>query len=298
MLLGIDPGLPLANAGEIAPKVPGIDKATARKRLEIGRTLDQCARCHDKIDPLPVPRVRRPMPLLDHFRKPADTRAPWASVGTFWVTALAKSINAALPRDRYLALATVHLGDRAEADIAEFELGDGLPFEEHNGHGGTATLLAPAAVATFEATFPEEFEVQIKDLRDDMRLVGAIEFVSPANKDRASERAKFVSKCLAYLGGGIGLVLVDVVTTRPANLHNELMAALDAPPTAVLPDGPTYVASYRPTRPHERTRIDTWPYPCEVGTPIPGVPLALKDGPTIRLDLEGTYMDVLAGHNL
>ncbi len=51
-LLGIDPGLPVANAGEIAPKVPGIDKATVRQRLEIHRTLDQCARCHNKIDPL------------------------------------------------------------------------------------------------------------------------------------------------------------------------------------------------------------------------------------------------------
>ncbi len=51
-LLGIDPGLPVANAGEIAPKVPGVDKATVRKRLEIHRTLDQCARCHNKIDPL------------------------------------------------------------------------------------------------------------------------------------------------------------------------------------------------------------------------------------------------------
>lgn len=51
-LLGIDPGLPVANAGDIAPKVPGIDKATVRKRLEIHRTLPQCARCHNKIDPL------------------------------------------------------------------------------------------------------------------------------------------------------------------------------------------------------------------------------------------------------
>lgn len=51
-LLNIDPGLPLANAGEIAPKVPGIDKATVRQRLEIHRQLDQCARCHNKIDPL------------------------------------------------------------------------------------------------------------------------------------------------------------------------------------------------------------------------------------------------------
>lgn len=51
-VLGIDPGLPVANAGDIAPKVPGIDKATVRKRLEIHRSLPQCARCHNKIDPL------------------------------------------------------------------------------------------------------------------------------------------------------------------------------------------------------------------------------------------------------
>ena len=51
-VLGIDPGLPVANAGDIAPKVPGIDKATVRQRLEIHRSLPQCARCHNKIDPL------------------------------------------------------------------------------------------------------------------------------------------------------------------------------------------------------------------------------------------------------
>jgi hypothetical protein len=51
-LLGSDPGLPVANVGEIAPKVPGIDKATVRQRLAIHRELAQCARCHDKIDPL------------------------------------------------------------------------------------------------------------------------------------------------------------------------------------------------------------------------------------------------------
>ena len=51
-ILGTDPGLPVANAGDLQPKVPGIDKATVRKRLEIHRELPQCARCHDKIDPL------------------------------------------------------------------------------------------------------------------------------------------------------------------------------------------------------------------------------------------------------
>ena len=51
-LLGTDPGLPVDNVGDIAPKVPGIDKATVRQRLEIHRQLPQCARCHNKIDPL------------------------------------------------------------------------------------------------------------------------------------------------------------------------------------------------------------------------------------------------------
>ena len=51
-LLGSDPGLPVANVGEIASKVPGIDKATVRQRLGIHREAASCARCHDKIDPL------------------------------------------------------------------------------------------------------------------------------------------------------------------------------------------------------------------------------------------------------
>ena len=51
-LLGSDPGLPIANVGEIQPNVPGIDKATVRQRLAIHREIASCARCHDKIDPL------------------------------------------------------------------------------------------------------------------------------------------------------------------------------------------------------------------------------------------------------
>jgi mono/diheme cytochrome c family protein len=51
-LLGTDPGLPIANVGEIASQVPGIDKATVRQRLAIHRENLSCARCHDKIDPL------------------------------------------------------------------------------------------------------------------------------------------------------------------------------------------------------------------------------------------------------
>jgi mono/diheme cytochrome c family protein len=51
-MLGADPGLPVANVGEIPNKVPGVDKATVRARLEIHRQNPACARCHDNIDPI------------------------------------------------------------------------------------------------------------------------------------------------------------------------------------------------------------------------------------------------------
>ena len=57
-------------------------------------------------------------------------------------------------------------------------------------------------------------------------LAGALELASPANKDRPAHRDAFVSKCATYLQQGVGLVIVDVVTDRRANLHDELLARL------------------------------------------------------------------------
>ncbi len=51
-MLAADPGLPVANVGEIAPNIPGLDRATVRQRLEMHREAPQCARCHNRIDPL------------------------------------------------------------------------------------------------------------------------------------------------------------------------------------------------------------------------------------------------------
>ena len=57
-------------------------------------------------------------------------------------------------------------------------------------------------------------------------LAAAIELVSPSNRDRPEARRAFVAKCASYLQRGAGLVIVDVVTDRLANLHEELSAFL------------------------------------------------------------------------
>ncbi len=51
-LLGDPPPPPPPNAGDIPAVVAGREKVTVRERLELHREQPQCARCHNKIDPL------------------------------------------------------------------------------------------------------------------------------------------------------------------------------------------------------------------------------------------------------
>ena len=79
------------------------------------------------------------------------------------------------------------------------------------------------------------------------RLVAAVELVSPANKDREAHRRAFAAKCAGYLAQGIALVVVDVVTTRHANLHAEVMRLLGRDTDAGLPaEADLYATAYRP----------------------------------------------------
>ena len=88
-------------------------------------------------------------------------------------------------------------------------------------------MWAPARDVETDLPDADEYEVRVYDVRRGRRLVAAIELVSPANKDRAGSRRTFAAKCAGYLKHGIGVVIVDVVTARAANLHEELFDLLE-----------------------------------------------------------------------
>ena len=93
--------------------------------------------------------------------------------------------------------------------------------------GGVATLAAPvwsppAPTLEMDAVFAAEFTVLVINVEAGPTLVGAIELVSPSNKARPAARRAFAMKCLNYLNSGIGLIIVDVVTKRRANLHDQM----------------------------------------------------------------------------
>lgn len=240
------------------------------------------------------------MPLLDHFRSPTFEAAPWTSVGAQWIAWTIRLWNRSLPESGFRAFSQIHLGNMAEADIGEYER---EPGEEWAGFdpasdGALATAVAPPPTATGVPVFPDQFQIDIHSIREGMRLVAVLEFISPSNKDRPGSRRQFVDKCISYIGSGIGVVLIDTITSRRSNLSNELVVGMGMT-APLLNDCHTYVSSFRPS-PRDRNipRLDMWAYPAEVGQRIPSVPLPLASGPPLMVDLESTYVEACADHGL
>lgn len=243
------------------------------------------------------------MPLLDHFRPPLSDTRHWESFHARWAGAIADELNEKLLPAGYYAEEQVHVG-RLEIDVAAFEggtrnAGSNRPPVDRAGNGaGVATM--PAAVAwsppapdlLLPAVFPDSIEVLVYSGEAGPTLVAAIELVSPGNKDREETRRAFAAKCAAYLQRGIGLVVVDTVTSRQANLYGDVIRSIGLPDAAArLPDDPLYAAAFRPVLRDDAPLIETWHRPLAIGQPLPTLPLAIDKGIVLPLDLELTYTD-------
>jgi hypothetical protein len=115
--------------------------------------------------------------------------------------------------------------------------------------------------------------------------------VSPSNKHDPPERRSFAGKCAAYLKRGIGLVVVDIVTSRRANLHCELLDLLGQAGAASLVQTDLYATAYRPCQRTGQGQLDIWAEALTVGGPLPTMPLALRGAFVAPVNLEATYME-------
>jgi hypothetical protein len=227
--------------------------------------------------------------LRDHFHPPLSTRRSWESFHAIWTTEIVRTLNRTVLPPECFAEAQVHVGSRVEIDVAAFEQGQALTTGV-NGGVAVETWAPPATTLVMPAVFPDVIEVQVFRNSGGATLVAAIELVSPGNKDRAETRRAFTAKCASYLQQGVGLVIVDIVTERLANLHNELIHLLEQPPSfEFAEEQPLYAVAYRPRHRKTGDEIELWLAPLTLGQPLPTMPLALRDVATVRLDLETTY---------
>jgi hypothetical protein len=242
------------------------------------------------------------MPLLDYFHPPLLGTRHWESFHARWASGLADRLESDLLPEGYFVEVQLHVGAKIEVDIGAFDR-DFLSREElkaEESASSVATLSAPpkvwtppAADLSFPAIFPDVFEVLVFKEEGGSTLVGAVELVSPGNKDRPEARRAFASKCSSYLQAGVGLAIVDVVTNRLANLHDELIDLFELGDSFKMPGGsPIYATAYRPFRRGSEEAIDAWLSPLAVGELLPTIPLFLRAGPCLPLELEATYADL------
>ena len=229
------------------------------------------------------------MPLLDHFHPPLSVSHPWKGFHSAWANAITNQLNEVLP-EGYYAIPEVPLGDQIEIDVASFERpGNGAAV----GSGATTAVWAPPRprlAAPVDFSRVQSVEVHVFEDAGGPQLRAAIELASPANKDRPRSRLTFAAKCVGYLERGVGLVVLDTVTTRRANLHAEIAAALEA--AALLEwDSQSSLAAvaYRAAAEGGQTRVEAWPEPLALGANLPSLPLWLGADLCLPLPLEDSY---------
>ena len=222
------------------------------------------------------------MPLQDHFHPPLSLRRPWTSFHNSWATSMSADVNRQLP-DGYFAVANVQFG--IEIDVTTIE-----KRKKFETGGYREEWRPPATVMTVPLGFiTDVVEVQVFGGVDGPRLAGAIELVSPSNKDRPAEREAFVAKCASYLHQGVGLVIVDVVTTRRANLHEALLVSLGSSADRAAAAANLYATAYHPVQHGIETSLDIWQEALALSEPLPTLSLCLRGGPCLRIYLESTY---------
>jgi hypothetical protein len=231
------------------------------------------------------------MPLRDHFRPPTTRYASWESLHGMWPAVCVQQLRTQLPPG-FVSAPRVRLGPYFEIDIAAFERDDAPHARDLS--GGPATLAAPRPTWAIETDLPEEdeYEVLISSADEERRLVAAIQFVSPAKKDRPDKRRAFVGKCGALLRAGVAVSIVDVVTVRHANVYAEVMDFIGHPDPTLGPEPPSvYVSSCRwtPNAAGTRATLQAWSQSLVVGESLPPLPLWLTEGVSIVFNLDQSY---------
>ena len=101
---------------------------------------------------------------------------------------------------------------------------------------------------------------------------------------------------MAYLQEGVGLVIVDVVTDRRANLHDELVTRLTS--EAASWEADLYAAAYRPVLREGQTSLDIWQETLAVGRVLPTMPLWLRGNLCFPVELDLTYERTCREHRI
>lgn len=228
------------------------------------------------------------MPILDHLSEEITNIVEFQSFHNAWAVYLAGKLNEVLPR-----------GFRAKphAQIGSWEVD--VRTDRFLTEGEKEKLKIqyrpPNASATAHTSFPIELEVFIVNVSQrTQKIIGVIEIVSKANKDRPQNRDAFIAKCHSILSQGISLIIGDILSVPFFNLHNQLLRALEISVGKIEEKNemPLYCSSYRVTFDvNEKSVIEFWTHSLKVGETLPILPLFITSEIAVPVKLEEAYME-------
>ena len=232
------------------------------------------------------------MPLLDHFHPPLHGPRRWEGFHHSWAAFIAQQLNQDTLPSGYFAESEISLGPEMEIDVATSE----LPRSDGAGNGIATTVWAPPRPTTavkVDYAHLDSYEIRVYQDLGGAELRAAIELVSPRNKDREGARRTFAAKCAGHLQHGIGVVIVDVVTARTANLHEELFDVLEVKSRRAVWESETglYAVAYRPVTVRKAPRVEVWPETLTLGQALPVMPLWLALDLCVPVRLEDSYRE-------
>jgi hypothetical protein len=218
------------------------------------------------------------MPLFDgNWEKNAGDAGAFLAR---WSTVVAAALNGQLAPggERFVAEVALRTRQQAEEEIASFHT-RAPAFEP-----GEPTLVAPAR-------FTDRAGVEVIDSLEGPRVAAAVLFATEDNKADSDAALAFAVRAAGLLSAGAGVVVVDALPGPPA-WATHLHSLAGVYPLARRPrNGEATVLVAQPEVLEGGGSFAAWLHAVAPGFPLPTVPVPVRGGTYLRLDLEATYSE-------
>jgi hypothetical protein len=215
-----------------------------------------------------------------------------------WIEEIARSLNRGVLPGDYYAMAEQHTSHFGP-DVLTLQSRAGTNGDQElepagkgssSGEGGLLLARPRARLAgetDLEFYRRKQNVVAVRHVSGD-RLVAIVEIVSPGNKSSQFTFQKLVDKAVELLSQDIHLLILDLIppsSRDPNGIHGALWEALTGQGYKAPGDRPLTLAAYE-----AEAGVRAFVEPVAVGDLLVEMPLFLKPGGHVPVDLETTYL--------
>jgi hypothetical protein len=149
----------------------------------------------------------------------------------------------------------------------------------------------PAPTLVTPAKFIDAVRVFVVDRTAGSEIVAAVLFATPGSKADSDSALAFAVQAASLMSRGIGVVVMDAAP-GPPSWATHLHSLVGVYPIAKRPrGGEAPILVVHPEVKDGAEQFAVWHHSVAVGFPLPTVPVPVRGGMHLKLDLEATYLE-------